>query len=77
MSEQDKKELYKQLAIRFTNKQEGTNFTTFEELLKYRNEQDGTNLTEEDLWNGMNEQKLSEEILNLIGGLFYDEEQEK
>jgi len=73
MSEQDKKELYKQLAIRFTNKQEGTNFTTFEELLKYRNEQDGTNLTEEDLWNGMNEQKLSEEILNLIGGLFYDE----
>ena len=79
MSEQDKKELYKQLVIRFTNKQEGTNFTTFEEVLQFMNTQDGTILTEEKWWteieNELNEQgkNLSTSIMEGIGYLFYDE----
>lgn len=79
MSEQDKKELCKQLYIITINKEAGKDFKTFEEVLQFMNTQNGTILTEEKWWteikNELNEQgkSLSTSIMEEMGYLFYDE----
>ena len=73
LDEETKKTSIKNLYPKFLNETEGTNFSTFTEVLQYLHEQGAIEAnTEEAFWAGSNPEDYSNIIMNWLEELYYD-----